>query len=343
MRSIVASGRSGPGLERADEGAPSPRAGREDIEDILEFILDSERAGQAAALVTLAQVSGSSARRPGSHMGVRSDGTWIGSFSGGCVEAAIAAEGRAAIERDEVREVRFGCGSPYIDVRLPCGGGIDLLVTPHPEAEQIDRALRLLKGRRPCSLIMGMEKQRLRAVPAEPDHRTSRLPGGFLSVHIPPLRIVVAGQGAECRALTMLARAWGAGVVLASPDEALLGWAASLGLTERQHLVTAASRVAIPTDPWTAILLLFHDHDWEAGLLAQLAPQPSFYVGAMGSRRTHAERIARLRIEGVAEEALARIRGPVGLLPSSRDPHTIALSALAEIVGDYEALANEPA
>ena len=341
MRRTLASRRFPQEARGADRAASSRPSAREDVEHILQFIVDAAREGQDSALVTLTGVTGSSARSPGSHMAVRQDGSWIGSFSGGCVEAAVAAEALAALDADEVREVRFGVGSAFIDIRLSCGGGIDLLVTPNPQIDEVDRALRLLKGRRPCSLILDLN-QRVRAVPAEPGQRMGPLPNGFLSLHLPRLRLLIAGQGAECPALTMLARAWGAAIALASPDVGLLDWAGSLGIMERQHLITPASRATIDTDPWTAIILLFHDHDWEAGLLAQFATQPNFYVGAMGSQKTHSARVARLRSEGLQEEALARIRGPVGLLPSSRDPHTIALSALAEIVGEYDALVSAP-
>jgi xanthine dehydrogenase accessory factor len=82
-------------------------------------------------------------------------------------------------------------------------------------------------------------------------------------------------------------------------------------------------------------VFLFHDHAWESSLLEQALTQPWFFIGAMGSRRTHARRLAALRERGLPEEALARIVAPLGLIPSARDPVTMALSALAQVVDGY--------
>ena len=82
-------------------------------------------------------------------------------------------------------------------------------------------------------------------------------------------------------------------------------------------------------------MFLFHDHAWEPSLLEQVITQPWFFIGAMGSRRTHANRLEQLRERGIAEEALARITAPLGLIPSARDPMTLALSALAQVADRY--------
>jgi xanthine dehydrogenase accessory factor len=88
-------------------------------------------------------------------------------------------------------------------------------------------------------------------------------------------------------------------------------------------------------DPWSALVFLFHDHAWEPVLLEQALTQPWFFIGAMGSQRTHANRLATLRERGLPEEALTRIVAPLGLIPSARDPVTMALSALAQVVDGY--------
>ena len=85
------------------------------------------------------------------------------------------------------------------------------------------------------------------------------------------------------------------------------------------------------------MLFLFHDHDWEPELLSRALATPAFWVGAMGSERTQSARRAALAAQGVGAEAIARVRGPVGLIPASRDPATLALSAFAEIVAAYQA------
>jgi xanthine dehydrogenase accessory factor len=84
------------------------------------------------------------------------------------------------------------------------------------------------------------------------------------------------------------------------------------------------------------LLFLFHDHDWEPDLLARALDTPALWIGAMGSERTQAARRAALAARGVDAKSIARVRGPVGLIPASRDPSTLALSAFAEIVGAYQ-------
>ncbi len=94
----------------------------------------------------------------------------------------------------------------------------------------------------------------------------------------------------------------------------------------------------IAADPWTAILLLFHDHEWERALLNWAVTTPAFFIGAQGGGPAREDRKALLRSEGVAEDGIARIRSPIGLIARARDPEVLALSVLAEIVGAYERL-----
>ena len=93
-----------------------------------------------------------------------------------------------------------------------------------------------------------------------------------------------------------------------------------------------------PPDRWTATILLYHDHEWENAILKHALSGQSFYIGAQGGHYARDERIARLASDGYDEAQLARIRGPVGIIPSSRTPRTLALSILSEIVAEYDAL-----
>ena len=85
-------------------------------------------------------------------------------------------------------------------------------------------------------------------------------------------------------------------------------------------------------------MLLFHDHEWEAALLEQLTSGQAFYIGAQGGENARIERALTLAARGVDEQAIAAIRSPIGLIPSCKSPTTLALSALAEIVAEYEQL-----
>jgi xanthine dehydrogenase accessory factor len=98
-----------------------------------------------------------------------------------------------------------------------------------------------------------------------------------------------------------------------------------------QFLTTPSQPWEMPIDKWTATVLLFHEHEWEGAILARAAAADGFYVGALGSVRTHNLRRERLAGMGVSAEAIERIRGPIGLIDRAREPGILALSVLAEI------------
>lgn len=77
--------------------------------------------------------------------------------------------------------------------------------------------------------------------------------------------------------------------------------------------------------------MLFHDHDWERALLRQFVQSPAFFIGAMGSRNTHATRKAQLVADGVPDALVARINGPIGLFGPTRDAASLSLSVLAQV------------
>ena len=120
-----------------------------------------------------------------------------------------------------------------------------------------------------------------------------------------------------------------------TPDERI---AASLGA--RGAEVTLLERTSqtdlLSSDPWTAFVFLFHDHDWEIDLMARAFEMPHFYIGAMGGRKAHAMRRRALRERGITEEQLFTMRAPIGVFHSSRDPQTLALSTLAEVIRTYQ-------
>jgi xanthine dehydrogenase accessory factor len=295
--------------------------------------MEAGESGQCVALVTITGLIGSSSRPIGTLLGVAEDGSFAGSFSGGCIEAAVVAEAHEAIREGRPRQVRYGAGSPYIDIRLPCGGGVDLLFQPSPDPGEIREAVACLEGREPLVLAQGRAGG-LCILPG----LARQVPGWqgetFISWYAPPLRLVVIGHGAESLALVRLGLTHGAEISLFSPDERIVAVAEMLG-GRAKALTVPDPLPSLVADPWSALVFLFHDHAWEPMLLEQALSQPWFFIGAMGSRGTHANRLATLRIRGLPEEALARIIAPIGLIPSARDPGTMALSVMAQVVDGY--------
>lgn len=308
--------------------------------DILRFVQVCAEEGVGTILVTLTAIEGSSPRAIGAQMAVAEDGRYIGSFSGGCIEAAVVAEAIGTLSDGRAKLVRFGAGSPYLDIRLPCGGGIDLLFNPHPDRQVIAQALSRHERRAMAALRLADDGVHSDAIDRSPV-MAGWHEGSFRLCYTPKLRIVAMGQGEELSALARLAAAFGADVSVISPDErALAGLRVdgfdTIGLTARTNLPL------LVTDPWTAIISVFHDRDWEEELLPRALRLPSFYVGAIGSQRTQDARQSALREAGVPEDIRLKLRTSVGLIPATRDPATLALSALSHIVQDYQRLAGAP-
>lgn len=307
---------------------------------IFRFLTDRIGAGQACALVTVLAVEGSAMRGPGTHMAVAEDGSFVGSLSGGCIENAVVAEACAALAAGAARIVRFGAGSPYLDIRLPCGGGLDIHFQPLADASLAQACLAAGEARRPFSVAIGPDAVSF----VEGWHPEAFDPpaGTACFGHWPALRLVLIGHGEGPCALAQLALTMELEVAALTPDERALSRLTQLGVAAMK-LERTTDTALLHSDPWTAIAFLFHDHDWELALLRRALALPHFYLGAMGGRRAHAARIEALRAAGVPAARLDRIHAPIGLFHSSRDPETLALSALAEIVRAYQATDFEAA
>lgn len=287
---------------------------------IFAFLQAAVARGQRTALVTVTAVTGASTRNPGTHMAVAEDSSFAGSLSGGCIEMAVVAEAQAVIAEDRPREIRFGAGSPFIDIRLPCGGSIDLLFTPLAGDDLARDALAKLTARTPVRLDLAMADG-----------------SNFTVNHVPALRIAIIGHGATVEALHAQASAFGAETLVLTPDAAIVDHVSAQG-DPAILLKTPSAQPGLVTDDWTACVFTFHDHDWEGALIKQALAQPGFFIGCMGSRKTHAARCEMLAALGVSQAECDRIVAPIGLIPSSRDPETLALSILAQVVDRYHAL-----
>ncbi|ALJ14746.1 XdhC family protein [Sphingopyxis macrogoltabida] len=300
--------------------------------EILRFAAARIDEGRGTVLVTLTHVEGSSPRAIGAQMAVADDGRYAGSFSGGCIEAAVVAEAIGTLADGRAKLVRFGAGSPYLDIRLPCGSGIDLLFNPHPDPTALARVLAQHDRREPATLRLSHE-----GVSVDDAMASGWKGDGFNIRYLPGLRLLAMGQGEELTALARLAAGFGAEVCAVSPDRGALAGLAAEGIDivewiARTHLPSFAS------DPWTAFVSVFHDRDWEEELLPRALDLPGFYVGAIGSPRTQEIRRDALRSAGTPDHLVRRLRATVGLIPAARDPATLALSILSEIVQEYHAL-----
>ncbi len=153
----------------------------------------------------------------------------------------------------------------------------------------------------------------------------------FLHAHNPPARLVIVGAVHIAQALAPLAVQLGYGITVADPRRAFAS-------PERFPNVAVSTDWpdealdALRPDSRTAVVTLTHDPKLDDPALDRALRSQAFYIGALGSRRTHAARLDRLRALGHGDEALARIRGPVGLNIAAVTAPEIALSVLAQIV-----------
>ncbi len=274
--------------------------------DVLRFAAKAKRANIALALVIVTHVTGGAMRGRGAMMCVTQEAV-AGYVSNGCVDADIIFQARDMLKTGGVKRVRYGNGSPFKDIELPCGGRIDLLITANMDQINLYEISAALEARRSVDFHI------------EDFHYT----------YVPPVRLRIAGRGDAVHALARQAYSTGFSVILQSPDK---GLRAGLSWVQFDHLTDPNMPPPANDDAWTAVVVMFHDHDWEPYILAQACVGKAFYIGAMGSVRTHNLRKKMLQEQGVSEADIARIRGPIGLIGSMRDANLLALSTLAEIV-----------
>jgi len=291
-------------------------------------------AGQRVAVATLVRVEGSAPRAVGSSFVVGSDGSVAGSVSGGCVEADLVERCRAVLEGRAAHVVAYGIGDDLGEPGLMCGGTITVLVhdvsaLPEGVLHQVRRAA---EGLDACVVLDADGDAWTDAVvcpgPAD-DSRVEPL----VTLRTPAAQpLLVVGAGEHAVALTRLAA--GCGFAVTVLDQRPL-------FATKERFPDAYAVVRDWPDRWLAahpltaahvVCVLTHDQRVDVPTLVTALASPARYVGAMGSRATHARRAEALRAAGVPGAALARLRSPIGLDLGGSTPEETALSILAELV-----------
>ena len=290
------------------------------------LLLAGLRDGVKGALLTTVNIEGGAPRSVGTHMAVLADGRYCGYVSGGCVEAAVAAEAMAVMARGRDTVLRFGRNSPFFDIRLPCGGGIDVHIHVNPAPKLLEAAATKLAQRRPFDIALDPKAGTATIL----DHGSAAAPEPFRRRYRPATRLVLVGQGNELAVMASTARAAGLGVAAYATGTGALAAANRVG-TEVVEIAAFDRTADLQIDAWTAVIFLFHDHASEAALLAEALGSNAFYIGALGSRRTHTERVSRLLAAGLSEDAISRIHAPIGMIERTREATPLAFSVLADI------------
>ena len=287
-------------------------------------------APDGAALAVIAGVEGPSYRPVGAMMTVLSEAERAGTLSSGCIESDIALHAMRVAGSGRPETIRYGRGSPFVDIQLPCGGGLDVLLLPRPDREALSRVAANRAARLPCTLEIDAESGAMQVVEAGETGRD----GPLLRIRFEPeIRFLVFGKGPEASTFAALVQSAGYPNQLLSPDDETLEAGAAAGCDTRS-LSMPGFPSDLAADHRTAVVLFFHDHDWEPPILAGALETRAFYIGAQGSQRARDARLLMLEGMGVGEAQRARLHGPVGLIPSARDAGTLAVSVLAEVLAE---------
>jgi xanthine dehydrogenase accessory factor len=329
-----------------------------ELDDILNRADNWAKAGHGVALATVVRTWGSSPRPVGSHMAVNADSAFVGSVSGGCIEGAVIQEALAAIADGKPRLLDFGVSDEQAwEVGLACGGRVQVFVERLAQDGLFARLLTLRASHQPAALVTRLADGAQSLVEAnhatgpltlsaaelaQVRQRLSRDQSGildvdgkddsalFVRVHAPPPRLLIVGAAHITQSLAPMAVMAGYGVTVIDPRRAFASPERFPGVIMAKEWPDEAMQRLAP-DAATAVVTLTHDPKLDDPALVAALNSPAFYIGALGSSRTHAKRVARLTELGLADQ-LQRIHAPVGLDLGGRHPVEIAVSILAQII-----------
>ena len=307
---------------------------------------------KGVALATVVGTWGSSPRPPGSILAVEEGGAFMGSVSGGCVEGAVMTEAQDVIAGGPPKLLDYGISDEQAwEVGLACGGELKVFIERAVPAD----VLRGLIEERPAALVshlgsgayavvrpksvdgeLDLAPETLEAARlALRDNRSAAIedPGGavFARVFNPPLRMVIVGAVHISQSLAPMATLAGFEVTVVDPRGAFATDERFPGVTLSRQWPDEALEALAP-DSRTAVVTLIHDPKLDDPALEAALRSDVFYIGALGSRKTHAKRLDRLRAQGFDDETLARIYGPAGFDLGGRASSEIAVAVLAEAI-----------
>ena len=330
-------------------------------------VLDSWLAGEGPlALSTVVHTWGSGPRRPGARMTIDGEGRIAGSVSGGCVESSVVEAAREVIESGEPRLLRFAVSDELAwGVGLACGGSLSVFVE-RADREVLAQVREGMKRREPVGLavvtsgpnlgdsLVRVAGSRDIGSPALGEMAEKALASGkplaadtedgtaFCDVILPPESLVIVGGVHIAQTLCELATRVGYRPVICDPRPVFASAERFPGVEVVNEWPEEGFR-RIGLDASTAVATLTHDPKLDDPALALALESPAFYVGALGSRKTHARRLDRLKERGVSEAALDRIAAPIGLPIGARTPDQIALAVMAQVVAARNGIRGNPA
>lgn len=315
--------------------------------------------GRELALATVVSCWGSAPRPVGSHLVIDSNGDFVGSVSGGCVEGAVVRQAVDVIRDRRPRILEFGVSDADAwQVGLACGGAIRVHLSPMAGMADLFARLSAIRADGgSAALVEDLTSGRRILVPADGTGAGGDLPlpaeilarvrdmmsqglsgeiaAGttpiFVRSYTPAWSMIIVGAVHITQILAPMARLAGFEVTVIDPRRAFATDSRFPDVTLTADWPDTVM-AEMPPGPQTAVIAVTHDPKIDDPALGAALRSPAFYVGALGSSRTHARRRDRLRADGFSETDLARIAGPIGLDLGGRLPAEIAVSILAEVI-----------
>lgn len=310
--------------------------------DFPQLALSWYRAGRGAALVTLVEAWPGAPQPVGAQMVVDADGAAEGRVCAGCVEEQVARAAAEAVRANAKRLIELEVSDAEAQARgLACGGALRLLAEPVGAVVPASLLEKLVEARqlaRPIAYVTDVHEgtPRLAAGERFADRLREDRPGleddgrSFVAVHNAPLRLVMVGAVEIAQHLAPMALACGHTPVIIDPRPGFALAEAFSGLQVRQSAPDEAL-LGLRLNARTALVTLAHDPALDDPALVVGLETSVYYLGALGSRKSHAMRSDRLRDVGFTDKEIARIHAPVGLDLGGRHPGEIATSIMAGI------------
>jgi len=316
----------------------------QNYDNTIEIALTWLAAGKSVALATVIETWGSAPRPVGSQLVISGAAEIMGSVSGGCVEGAVVEEALEALESGACTVLEYGIADEEaFAVGLACGGNIRILVEPvgvgqGPATALLQALAARRAAREPVAYSVNLQSWERALLGPEDALAADRfvtdksgLNGEcFLGIHNPPLRMVIVGAVHIAQPLVQMARLCGFDITLNDPREA---FASALRFPQETllHDWPDEALAGLVLDARTAVITLSHDPKIDDPAIIEALKTPAFYLGCLGSSRTHAKRVARLTAAGVSATGIARIHAPVGADIGAKTPAEIAVSIMAQI------------
>jgi xanthine dehydrogenase accessory factor len=329
------------------------------IKDPIKIALDWDNEGKDVALATVIATWGSSPVPVGSQLVVNSSGVFEGSVSGGCIEGAVITEALEVIENHRPKRLFFGVSNERAwDVGLACGGEIEIYIERlEPNRPLYKEAMALIMDQRSFCLVTDLTNHDKVLIRPDIPYALEKLNPGmrdavsdilhneisvtrriddksyFIHGFHPDLHLVIIGAVHIAGPLASMASLTGYNVTIIDPRSI---FASKVRFPDTKLILEwpDAAMEKITLHSRTAVVALTHDPKLDDPALKTALRSNVFYIGALGSRKTHASRKERLRIEGFSEDQINRIHGPVGLDINASTPAEIAVAVLAEIIAE---------